>query len=122
MRGIDVLGMRPYGFGNGQRDIGVHMGKSSGLLIVALVCSLFACRPQVAGVENLQSASPTTTVKVTELFPTDLWPTPTPVICTPLPPGMTLSAEPISPKAVKVEITGLKAGERLILVFHAENP
>ena len=62
------------------------------------------------------------TVAVTvEVVPPDLYPSPTPVICTPMPAGMTLSVEPISPTAVRLEITGLQAGESVIYIFRAQN-
>ncbi len=67
-------------------------------------------------------ATPTqATVKITmEVVPPDLYPFPTPVICTSLPKGMTLSAKPVSPTSLQLDITGLQPGESLILVLRSQ--
>lgn len=49
-------------------------------------------------------------------------PSPTPIICTPLPDDMTLDIEPKSESEVVVRLTGLQPGENLAFVFSAEIP
>ncbi len=106
-------------FGDSQVNARGHLSKPSGLLVAVFACLLFACRPQVPGVETKGTEEPTLASQVT--VATSLRPTPTLAICTSLPTGMTLLAKPVSTDTVTLEITGLKPGENLVLVFHAEN-
>lgn len=49
-------------------------------------------------------------------------PSPTPIVCTPLPDDMTLDVEPVSESEAVVRLTGLQSGESLAFVFIAEIP
>ena len=100
----------------------MHMNKQLSLVLFLLTFLLPACSLQSAGAGKQQLATPMQTVAVTvEVVPPDLYPSPTPVICTPMPAGMTLSVEPISPTAVRLEITGLQAGESVIYIFRTQS-
>lgn len=47
-------------------------------------------------------------------------PSPTPIVCTPLPDDMTLDTEPKSESEAVVRLTGLQSGESLSFIFIAE--
>jgi hypothetical protein len=96
------------------------MNKLLNLALLSLACLLSACGLQAAGTGRQQTITPVQTVEVTiEIVPP--YPSPTPVVCTPMPAGMTLSVEPFSPTAVRLEITGLQPGESITYIFHTQS-
>ena len=88
-------------------------------LFIILVCITTAgC--QQAAVEN--SAQPDSlSVEVTRLVE-PAPPSPTPIVCMPLPDDMTLDVEPKSESEAVIRLTGLQPGESLAFVFIAEIP
>jgi hypothetical protein len=98
------------------------MSKLFSLVFALLVGLLVACIPSIAGADKRQTTTPVQAVAVTvENVPPELYPSPTLVICTSMPPNMTLSVEPVSPTAVRLEITGLQPGESLIFILRAQS-
>jgi len=96
-----------------------YMSKQLGLVLALLVCYLSACASSKTGANTKQSTMPVQTVAVTVEVVT-LGPSPTPVICTSLPKGMTLSVKPISSTALQLKKTGFQAGESLIIILCAQ--
>ena len=96
------------------------MSKQLGIALALLVCYLSACASSKTGANTQQSTTPVQTVAVTTEVVTP-GPSPTPVICTSLPKGMTLSVKPISSTSLQFEITGLQAGESLIIILRAQS-
>ena len=96
------------------------MSKQLGIALALLVCYLSACASSKTGANTQQSTTSVQTVAVTMEVVT-LGPSPTPVICTSLPKGMTLSVKPISSTSLQFEITGLQAGESLIIILRAQS-
>lgn len=91
-------------------------------LLVIFVYLLLACIHSLADLTGQSStASPTPTVIIKVQEATGTHPVPTPVICTPLPPGMTLIVRPVSSLMAHLEVNGLKPGEKLIIIAHVEN-
>lgn len=98
------------------------MNNKSNLVFVLLMFLLPACSLEAVDARKGQTAQPMPTVAViTKIVPPDLYPSPTPVICTSLAPGMTLSANPVSPTSVRIEITGLQVGENVILILRSQS-
>ncbi len=88
---------------------------------IIFVCLLVACSPSPADVNKQPSVSPVPPVVMTVQTATGVRPIPTPVICTPLPPGMTLIIRPVSSLMAHLEVNGLIPGEKLIIIAHTEN-
>ncbi len=81
---------------------------------------------QLARIANsLEPISPSSAVQVTkEVLVTKVTPSPspTPLACTPLPEGMTLQVEALSPTGLQVEVDGLGPDERPTLILSSEVP
>lgn len=90
------------------------------LLLVVLVCLLFACAPPLSDQADRLEEEPLVIVTPEEVTPE---PTPTEATCTPLPEGMTLQIETNAYGTVYVEVEGLLPGEEplLLLTLEREN-
>ncbi len=89
-------------------------------IILLMFIPLAACNLQTPRANNQQITISVPTVEVTvEIVPP--YPSQTPVVCTSLPQGMTFSANPVSPTAVRIEIIGLQAGESVTYIFRAQS-
>jgi hypothetical protein len=88
------------------------------LALLSLVCLLSACSFQTAGADRQQATVRVPTVEVTvEVVPPELYPPPTPVICTSSPTSVTLSAKPVSPTALQLDMGALKGCERFTALY-----
>ncbi len=98
------------------------MNKRLSIEFVLLMCLVSACNSQAAGIGGQETTTSMPRVAITvEEVPPELYPSPTPVICTSIPQGMTLTAKPVSATAVQLEITGLQPGEHLTYILRAQS-
>lgn len=92
-----------------------------GLLMLASWL-LAGCQPASA-TSPLNPSAPKVTPEVTVVRSVvTTGPSPTPVVCTPLPDGMTIQVKPESETSVLVELAGLQPGERLVFIYTTEIP
>ncbi len=96
------------------------MNKLIILALAFLVSLQSACSLQIAGADGQQSLTPVPTVKVAVEVVTP-GSSPTPVICTSLSTGVTLSAKPVSSTSLQLEMSGLQPGENLTLILRAQS-
>lgn len=71
-------------------------------------------------IDRISSPASTLIAIETEEARLSIWPSSTPVTCSPLPPGIRLVITPVSSSAVHIEMDGLQPGERLKILFTAQ--